>query len=166
LLLAEGGRILQGWPVKPGDLERLLVDCALILIGSAAHLAVEALKSSQNKKQPSFDATDDLVLWAHIPEASLRNGIFYVWLGYILLVVGVPGVEWSTAFFAGYSIDSVTDVSKNGTMLLSGANARWDVGQQRGIDPGRHYQMDGREQRGHLRHKAVEEVRRRTGNHC
>jgi hypothetical protein len=40
-------------------------------------------------------------------------GIGWVVLGYVLISVGVPGMKWQSAFFAGYSIDSVTDVFLN-----------------------------------------------------
>jgi len=108
--LAFGDLVLQGWPLHYRDLERLLVDYVLILIGSGGHLAVEALKSAKAKTRPSFQAINDWVLWLNVREAQIRNGIFYVWLGYILLVFGVPDLQWSAAFFAGYSIDSVTEL--------------------------------------------------------
>ena len=50
------------------------------------------------------------MLWLHVHESQTRNAIFYVWLGYILLAFGAPKLDWSSAFFAGYSIDSVTEL--------------------------------------------------------
>jgi len=39
--------VLDGWPLKFTDLERLLVNYVLILIGSGAHLAIDALKAAK-----------------------------------------------------------------------------------------------------------------------
>jgi hypothetical protein len=110
VVLAGGGRVLASWPLKWGDLERLLVDYALILVGSGAHLAIAALKSDKATARPSFLPLTDWVLWLHVRESQVRKGILYVWMGYILLAFGVPNLDWSAAFFAGYSIDSVTEL--------------------------------------------------------
>ncbi len=110
LVLAYAGKVLEGWPLKPTDLVRLLVAYVLILVGAGAHIAVDALKASKAKTKPSFQAINDWVLWLHVHAAQIRKAILYVWLGYILLAFGVPKLDWSAAFFAGYSIDSVTDL--------------------------------------------------------
>ncbi len=110
LALAFAGTFLEGWPLKPLDAVRLVVDYVLILVGSGAHIAVEALKTAKAKTRPSFQALNDWVLWVHVRASQIRKGILYVWMGYILLAFGVPKLDWSTAFFAGYSIDSVTEL--------------------------------------------------------
>jgi hypothetical protein len=96
IALAFGDRVLDGWPLKFTDLERLLVNYVLILIGSGAHLAIDALKAAKAKTRPSFQAIDDWVLWLHVHESQTRNGIFYIWVGYILLSVGIPKLDWSS----------------------------------------------------------------------
>ncbi len=129
VLLGFGDRVLAGWPLKFADLERLLVDYVLILIGSGAHFAVEALKTARAKTRPSFQALNDWVLWLHVRETQIRNGILYLFAGYTLLVFGVPKLDWASAFFAGYSIDSLTElfldrfqtIAKTKTELLSRA---------------------------------------------
>lgn len=68
------------------------------------------LKAAQAQTRPSFQALNDWVLWVHVQESQVRNGIFEVFLGFILLAFGVPKLDWSSAFFAGYSIDSVTEL--------------------------------------------------------
>jgi hypothetical protein len=60
--------------------------------------------------RPDFQALNDWVLWLHIRESQIIKGIFYIWAGYVLLVFGVPRLDWASAFFAGYSIDSVTEL--------------------------------------------------------
>jgi hypothetical protein len=109
--LAYGGQLLKsGWPVGPGDLVRLLVDYVLILVGSGAHFAISALKNAKSDSKPNFQPIDDWVLWLHVHEAAVRKGILSIWLGYTLLAFGLPKLDWSSAFFAGYSIDSITDL--------------------------------------------------------
>ncbi len=108
--LAWAGRILEGWPLKTTDLERLLVDYVLILVGAGSHTAIDALKASRAKTRPSFQALNDWVLWVHVRASQIQKAILYIWLGYILLAFGVPKLDWSSAFFAGYSIDSITDL--------------------------------------------------------
>jgi hypothetical protein len=110
VLLALGGPVLQGWPLRRSDLERLLVAYILILVGSGSHLAVEALKADKAKTRPSFQPLNDWVLWLHVRESQIRNGIVYLWIGYVLLAFGMPTFDWSSAFFAGYSIDSMTEL--------------------------------------------------------
>jgi hypothetical protein len=106
-------------------LERLLVDYVLILVGSGAHLAIEALKTDKARTRPSFLPLTDWVLWLHTRESQVRKGILYVWVGYILLAFGVPKLDWSAAFFAGYSIDSVTELFLGRFQSL--AKARTDL---------------------------------------
>jgi len=110
VLLAAGGHVLRDWPLKFADLERLLVDYVLILFGSGAHLAVDALKAGKAKTRPNFQALNDWVLWLHIRESQIIKSIFYIWAGYVLLAFGVPKLDWDSAFFAGYSIDSITEL--------------------------------------------------------
>jgi hypothetical protein len=110
LAFAGAGRLLNNWPFKLSDLNSLLSNYVLILLGSAAHVSVEALKSAKTKTRPSFQALNDWVLWVHVRQSQIIKGILYIWLGYILLVFGVPKLDWTAAFFAGYSIDSVTEL--------------------------------------------------------
>jgi hypothetical protein len=110
ILLSLGSNVLAEWPLRFTDLERLLADYVLILVGSGAHLAVEALKTAKRRIRPRFQAVHDWVLWLHVRESEIRNGIIYIWVGYLLLAFGLPKLEWSSAFFAGYSIDSVTEL--------------------------------------------------------
>jgi hypothetical protein len=109
--LAFAGKWLKDWPFNLSDLRMLITNYVLILIGCGAHFAVEALRSAKTKGQrPSFQALNDWVLWVHIREWQIFKGIAYVWLGYILLSFGIRPLSWSSAFFAGYSIDSVTEL--------------------------------------------------------
>lgn len=108
--LAFFGRSLPGWPFAPKDLAMLLANYALIFLGSGAHFAVEALKAAKKQTRPSFQALNDWVLWVHVREAQVFKGIAYIWTGYLLLSFGIHTLSWPAAFFAGYSIDSITEL--------------------------------------------------------
>jgi hypothetical protein len=82
----------------------------LILLGSGAHTAISALKAAKAQTRPSFLVLHDWVLWLHVRQSPILTGIAYIWVGYLLLSFGMHGLNWSSAFFAGYSIDSVTDL--------------------------------------------------------
>jgi hypothetical protein len=110
IVLANGGRYFPAWPLHSNELLRLLTDYAMIMVGAGAHLAVESLKTSRSQPSQNFGALDDWVLWLHVREASFRRGILYVWLGYILFTFGISKADWPSAFFAGYSIDSFTEL--------------------------------------------------------
>jgi hypothetical protein len=101
---------LQGsnWKLLPA----LLEDYALIFAGSGAHLAIAAIKSAKAQTRPSFQAINDWVLWLHVREAKIFWGFAYVWLGYVLLImsISVDKLNWQSAFFAGYSIDSMVEL--------------------------------------------------------
>jgi hypothetical protein len=113
LALVEISHLSPDWPLKWENLEALIVNYVLIAAGSAAHLFVDALKAERAQTRPSFQAMHDWVLWLHVREWQMLWGIGWVVLGYVLISVGVPGMKWQSAFFAGYSIDSVTDVFLN-----------------------------------------------------
>ncbi|HWB87310.1 MAG TPA: hypothetical protein VG675_24420 [Bryobacteraceae bacterium] len=87
-----------------------VVNYVLIFIGSGIHLLIEAVKSQRAESKPSFQAMNDWVLWLHVREMPVFWGIVYIWIGYVLLSAGIPGLSPQTAFFAGYSIDSITEV--------------------------------------------------------
>jgi hypothetical protein len=108
--LAFGGKVFSGWPFQPVSLDALLANYVMILLGSGAHLAVESLKAAKKQARPSFHALHDWVLWVHVRQAPIFKGIAYIWTGYLLLSFGFRDMNWSLAFFAGYSIDSVTEL--------------------------------------------------------
>ena len=98
-----------GW-IGKGFHQHPVLNYLLIFMGSGAHLAVEAIKSAKAQTKPSFQAMNDWILWLHVRETEMFWGIAYVWLGYALLAFFVPDLTEYSAFLAGYSIDSVTEV--------------------------------------------------------
>jgi hypothetical protein len=110
LALALAGKVLPDWPFAAKDLPMLLANFVLIQLGSTAHLAVAALKAQKAPSRPSFQVLNDWVLWVHVREIQILKGILSIWGGFILLSFGIRSLTWSSAFFAGYSIDSVTEL--------------------------------------------------------
>jgi hypothetical protein len=92
------------WP----DLPRLYMLYVVVFFGAGAHVAIDSLKAAKGKTRPDFQAMNDWVLWVHVHYVSILWGLAWVLLGYILLIFAMPKLELMSAFFAGYSIDSVT----------------------------------------------------------
>jgi hypothetical protein len=97
---------LGPWPQQ----WELLASYVALSAGSCAHLLVEALKAERSQTRPSFQAMHDWILWLHIREYQVLWSIAWLGLGYVLISTGLAGLQWQSAFFAGYSIDSVTEV--------------------------------------------------------
>ncbi|HEX3282265.1 MAG TPA: hypothetical protein VHR36_13605 [Pyrinomonadaceae bacterium] len=92
------------WP----DLPRLYMLYVVVFLGAGAHVAIDSLKAAKAKTRPDFQAMNDWVLWVHVHYISILWGLGWVLLGYILLIFAMPKLELLSAFFAGYSIDSIT----------------------------------------------------------
>jgi hypothetical protein len=107
-MLTRTGMSAEQYPFKATDLGRLYGTLIFILIGSGVHVAIEALKAARAQTRPSFQAMNNWILWLHVRFISILWGLAWILLGYVLLSWGMPKLEWQTAFFAGYSIDSVT----------------------------------------------------------
>jgi len=91
---------------------KTLVGCYFcVMLGSAAHLAVEALKQKRAATDTTFLAIEDWILWVHVREASIITGVLTLWLGLVGLTVMKQGaVSWQASFLVGYSIDSFMEL--------------------------------------------------------
>lgn len=110
ILLADGKHLIPDWPLKWEYRQHYLVNYLLIFLGAGAHLAIAGLKAARAQTVPTFQAINDWVLWVSVREAQIIKGILYIYLGYILLIFSIQELSWTAAFFAGYSIDSVTEL--------------------------------------------------------
>ena len=108
LALSRIGTLISQWPHTPADLRRLYLTYVLVFIGSGAHVAIDALKVARTQTRPSFQAITDWILWIHVRYTRIVFSLMWVLLGYVLLSILMPKLELVSAFFAGYSIDSVT----------------------------------------------------------
>jgi hypothetical protein len=100
---------LAGWPVKAKQFPELAIGYLFLVLGGIAHVGVNALKESRAGKS-RFSVLDDWILWLHVRESSVLWAILYLWAGFLFLASTLHGLNWQTAFFAGYSIDSVVDL--------------------------------------------------------
>jgi hypothetical protein len=111
---------LDGWAGSPKDLRLMSTAYLFLAIGSAGHILINALKESRaQRSSEDFVAVDDWLLWIHVRERSIRWGVVYLWCGLIMLA-WTHSLDWRTAFFAGYSIDSVVDLFLDRFQKLTG----------------------------------------------
>ena len=82
------------------------------VLGVVFHLLVEAVKQAQRSTNQAFLALGHWLTWIHVREMSLAITILTMWLIPVGLALTLPGekIGVETAFFAGYSIDSVIGV--------------------------------------------------------
>lgn len=81
------------------------------LLGGVAHIFVGALKQSRSRSsEDAFLALDDLLLWAHVREVQLIQGVLSFIVGILGLLYVLKRTDPTTAFFVGYSLDSFLDL--------------------------------------------------------
>lgn len=83
---------------------------AMLFLGVGAHVAIDAIKAARAQTRPNFQVINDWILWLHMRETSILWSLAWVLLGYIVLTFAMPGMSWRTAFFVGYSLDSVLGI--------------------------------------------------------
>ncbi len=83
---------------------------AMLFLGVGAHIAIDAIKAARAQTRPNFQVINDWILWLHMRETSILWSLAWVLLGYIVLTFAMPGMSWRTAFFVGYSLDSVLGI--------------------------------------------------------
>ena len=107
------GRSLNSpsWPFKPEHCDGIMIAYLFVLLGGAGHIVIAALKQERAATAKTLQALEDWLLWIHVKERAILVGIFYLWIalfGYAWIKQGA--VDWATAFFIGYSIDSIVDL--------------------------------------------------------
>lgn len=80
------------------------------LLGSVAHIAIDALKEIRSPDRYRFKALDDIFLWIHVKELPILAGIGLLCLGFAGVIWISPVYNAFTFFIAGYSIDSLGDL--------------------------------------------------------
>jgi hypothetical protein len=98
---------LSGWPHGMRNASALLTGYFFVLIGALVHVAVETLKQQRFSAGTSFLALDDLLDWVHIRYLSISASVLWVLVGIFGLAASSTSINWTTAFFVGYSIDSL-----------------------------------------------------------
>jgi hypothetical protein len=99
---------LRDWS---GFSDKILLRAYLfVALGGLAHIGIDVLKQIRTSGKYTFKALEDLALWIHIKEVPILVGIFTLFLGTLILAFSFEEIGWKTAFFVGYSIDSVIDL--------------------------------------------------------
>jgi hypothetical protein len=88
----------------------LLKGYLFIVLGSLAHILVDAVKQARAQSRASFRAIDDWILWVHVREVPILSSIVSLWIGIVGLAWFQPEFSLTSAFFVGYSIDSFVDI--------------------------------------------------------
>ncbi len=100
---------LHVFPTK-SPVEDFLKAYLAVMIGGFAHLVVSAVKQSRTSKGKTFTVLGDWLLWIHVKEVPILTSILTLFIGFLSLVFLGLGIDLWTAFFAGYSVDSVIDL--------------------------------------------------------
>jgi hypothetical protein len=98
--------------VFPKDLtlQELLTAYTSVMMGGAAHYIVNAVKQFRTNPGKTLTVVGDGLLWFHVKEVTVFLGILTLFVGFLGIVFLHLGADLWTAFFAGYSIDSVIDL--------------------------------------------------------
>lgn len=101
---------LENWPVTPDKKVEYLSGYLFIIFGGFTHIGMGMLKESRAGKEQTFIALSDMILWIHIKELSIIAGIISLFIGFWGSALILQKIDWQTAFFVGYSIDSFIDI--------------------------------------------------------
>lgn len=106
----------------------LLKGYLFIVLGSLAHILIDAIKQARAQTAASFRAIDDWIMWVHVREVPILASIASLWIGIIGLAWFQPEFTLTSAFFVGYSIDSFVDLflERFSGMASSGTKALTD----------------------------------------
>ncbi len=97
---------LDGWKVPSTRSSELLVAYMFLALGAFGHLLIETLKTSRSGANRGFLVLGDLFLWVHVRETSIALSLLALPLAIVVMAFSIDDVQWETAFFVGYSIDS------------------------------------------------------------
>ena len=106
-------------PGNPSFGSDLISGYLLLFLGAIAHLGIDVLKGRHSPD--AIDVSDRWGLWLEVKERSILQAMFTLFIGYAGLVwfarSGVQSdshrIDALTAFFTGYSIDSIIDAWLN-----------------------------------------------------
>lgn len=88
----------------------LCVCYALVIIGGLAHVLVGGLKQAKSAPTGSRLAVEGWIQWFHINEQQNWAAALSLFVGFIFMLVILKTADYATAFFIGYSIDSIVDL--------------------------------------------------------
>jgi hypothetical protein len=88
-------------------LQKLLTAYISVMVGGAVHYIVNAIKDSHADSEKTLNIVNNPRLWFHVMERPVFFGILRLFVGFLGIVILNLGTDLWTAFFAGYSIDSI-----------------------------------------------------------
>ncbi len=100
-----------GLPLHPEDWRKVLGSCALLYLGVAAHGLIQGITVARRSPGALSHPWNDWVMWINAHETPLLMSVATPIVVLLFLNWVMPGLSYQTAFFAGYSIDSLIDVA-------------------------------------------------------
>jgi hypothetical protein len=101
---------LPDWPIPPTRFSELSIAYLFLALGAVVHTLVDWLKRQRDVNRSDRMTLGDLMVWLHVREMAVVTSILYLWIGVVGAAFALDNVAWQTAFFMGYSIDSVVDL--------------------------------------------------------
>lgn len=101
----------DGWPFTKAMWVPQAERYTFMIAGAVGHLAIQGVTLARSGKQPVSRPWNDWILWLNAHESQVLLGVLSLIVGFLSLSFTMKDAfTWPTAFFAGYSIDSLTDV--------------------------------------------------------
>jgi hypothetical protein len=97
-------------PVDHRQWKAWLAVYGAVIAGGVAHILVGLIKEVRGAKPSALVGVDDGVAWTQVHESQMLIGLLLLWVGAIGLAVTTNTLNAASAFFVGYSIDSVGDI--------------------------------------------------------
>ncbi|MCX6690863.1 MAG: hypothetical protein NTW33_02120 [Methanoregula sp.] len=88
----------------------LCVCYALVILGGLAHILIGGLKQAKSAPAGSRLAVEGWIRWFHINEQQNWAAALSLFVGFIFMIVVLKTADYVTAFFIGYSIDSIVEL--------------------------------------------------------
>jgi len=100
---------IQNWPGDPTQWPKLATAYLFVVLGALAHFGIDALKQARSAStEPS--ALQEGLVWLHVKELPIFTAIVTLWVATVGMAVTQAALDWRTALFVGYSVDSIVDL--------------------------------------------------------
>jgi hypothetical protein len=110
LALASFVRLGDGWPFSSDKWLENSLKLGFLMAGAGAHLVIQGITVARRRVASTSRPWNDWVTWLNAHETLALSSIAGLLFVYVMLSFTMKGFAWQTAFFAGYSSDSLLDV--------------------------------------------------------
>lgn len=101
---------LLGLPdFQPSRLGELFRAYTVALMGGIVHLTISFLKQERSKNRKFYWGPSDWLLWIHVRESAFLRSVLSFQIVMIGAAMTIESIDTPTAFFLGYSFDSILD---------------------------------------------------------